>query len=79
VRRGALEGGAVGGMLALGGSYYLQRTFAAYRNLPTSLKALGVVIVVAPAITIQAERRSLQFERERWCVDSNTSVLQAEF
>ena len=58
-------------MFTLGGSYYLQRNFAAYRNLPASLKALGVVIVVAPAVTIQAERRSLRFERDRWYVDIN--------
>ncbi|KAF8239008.1 hypothetical protein L208DRAFT_1240050, partial [Tricholoma matsutake] len=66
VRKGALEGAVASGILALGGSYYLQRTFTAYRNLPLSLKALGVVIVVAPAITVQAERRSLEFDRGRW-------------
>jgi len=69
IRRGALEGTAIGGVFALGGSYYLQRTFAAYRQMPLSLKALGVVMVVAPAITIQAERRSLEFDRGRWCAE----------
>lgn len=69
MRKGALEGAVASGILALGGSYYLQRTFTAYRNLPLSLKALGVVIVVAPAITVQAERRSLEFDRGRWYVD----------
>lgn len=71
MRRGALEGGVAGGILALGGSYYLQRRFHTYRHLPLSLKALGVVIVVVPAITIQAERHSLEFERGRWCVNSD--------
>lgn len=79
VRSGALEGGAAAGIFALGGSYYLQRTFSAYRQLPLSLKALGVVIVVAPAITIQAERRSLQFEREKWYVYSSDNILRVEF
>ncbi|GLB34107.1 putative hypoxia induced protein conserved region [Lyophyllum shimeji] len=66
VRRGALEGGVVSTIAALGGSYYLHRAFPGYRQLPLSLKALGVVIVVAPIVSIQAERRGIEFDRSKW-------------
>ncbi|KAG6840644.1 hypothetical protein C0991_005367 [Blastosporella zonata] len=65
-RRGAIEGGVGSGLVALGGSYYLHRRLAGYRALPLSLKALGVVIVVAPCLSIQAERRGLEFDKSKW-------------
>ncbi|KAG6828653.1 hypothetical protein H0H92_007122 [Tricholoma furcatifolium] len=65
-RRGAVEGAIASGIVALGGSYYAQRRFAGYRSLPLSLKCLGVVIVVAPCLSIQAERRGLEFDKSKW-------------
>ncbi|KAF9450946.1 hypothetical protein P691DRAFT_757733 [Macrolepiota fuliginosa MF-IS2] len=65
-RRGALEGTLVSGGAALTGSWYLNRNWAAYRRLPLSLKALGVIIVVAPCLAIQAERRGLEYDRSQW-------------
>ncbi|KAF5388401.1 hypothetical protein D9615_000659 [Tricholomella constricta] len=65
-RKGAIEGFIGGTAVALGGSYYLQRRFAGYRNLPLSLKALGVVIIVAPVLSIQGERRGLEYDKSRW-------------
>jgi len=65
-RRGALEGALASGSVALAGSYWAQRNMAAYRRLPLSLKALGVVIIVAPCLSIQAERRGLEYDRSQW-------------
>jgi hypothetical protein len=62
--RGAIEG-LVGSLaLSLPGFYVLHRRWPAYRALTPQLKALGLVLVVAPAVAIQAERRGLQFDRE---------------
>lgn len=64
--RGAIEG-AVGSTVVVGaGSYYLHRRYPAYRALPLSLKCLGVIILIAPALSIQAERRGIEFERSQW-------------
>ncbi|KAG6856786.1 hypothetical protein H0H87_000754 [Tephrocybe sp. NHM501043] len=65
-RRGAIEGAVGSSIVALGGSYYLHRSVAAYRALPLSLKALGVVIIVAPVLSIQAERRGLEYDKSKW-------------
>jgi hypothetical protein len=66
--RGAIEGAVIGSALAAGGSYYAWRRFPAYRALPLSLKAMAAVLVVAPALSIQAERRGLQYDRAQWYV-----------
>ncbi|KAF8897914.1 hypothetical protein BD779DRAFT_408640 [Infundibulicybe gibba] len=65
-RRGVIEGTLVSGAAAVGATYYLHRNFATYRQLPISLKALGVVIIVAPCLSIQAERRGLEYDRTQW-------------
>ncbi|KAG6910136.1 hypothetical protein DXG01_012895 [Tephrocybe rancida] len=65
-RRGAIEGAVGSGVAALGASYYMQRRLAGYRALPLSLKALGVVILVAPCLSIQAERRGLEYDKSKW-------------
>ncbi|KAF8646377.1 hypothetical protein AX16_007243 [Volvariella volvacea WC 439] len=65
-RRGMIEGAIVSGAAAMAGSYYLHRTMPAYRHLPWSLKALGMVIIVAPCVSIQAERRGLEYDRTQW-------------
>ncbi|KAJ3753785.1 hypothetical protein EV360DRAFT_52849, partial [Lentinula raphanica] len=66
VRRGAIEGTVAG--LAFSGavSYYAHRRIPAYRTLPLSLKALGPVILIAPLLSIQAERRSLEYDESQW-------------
>lgn len=67
VLRGALEGAAASAAVALPSFYYLYRRSAWYRSLPLPLRVAGVVMVVAPITSIQAERRSLEFERKQWC------------
>lgn len=53
---------------ALPVSYLLHRRWPYYRQLPPSLKALGVIIIVVPSFVISAERAGQRFEREQWCV-----------
>ncbi|KAJ6486462.1 hypothetical protein C8R47DRAFT_1177606 [Mycena vitilis] len=65
-RRGAVEGTLFGGGLATLGSFWAHRRFEYYRRLPPSLKLLGVLIVTAPALSIQAERRGLEYDRSQW-------------
>ncbi|KAJ3788154.1 hypothetical protein GGU10DRAFT_385183 [Lentinula aff. detonsa] len=66
VRRGAIEG-TLGGLLFSGAvSYYAHRRLPAYRTLPLSLKALGPVILIAPLLSIQAERRSIEYDESQW-------------
>ncbi|KAJ7739891.1 hypothetical protein B0H16DRAFT_1568202 [Mycena metata] len=65
-RRGAAEGTLVAGTIATLGSIYSHRRWAYYRNLPPSLKVLGVLIITAPALSIQAERRGLEYDRSQW-------------
>ena len=45
---------------------FLAPRFPAYRALPPSLKALGIVLVVGPTYAIQTERRGLEFDEERY-------------
>ncbi|KAL0950150.1 hypothetical protein HGRIS_010146 [Hohenbuehelia grisea] len=65
-RRGAIEGGGAGVVAATAASYWAHRRFPSYRALPLSLKALGVIIVAAPLLAIQAERRGLEYDRTQW-------------
>lgn len=44
----------------------MQRRWAYYRKLPIQLKALGVVLIVAPLYAVQAERRGLEYDRSTW-------------
>ncbi|KAF9057854.1 hypothetical protein BJ165DRAFT_1424036 [Panaeolus papilionaceus] len=69
-RRGALEGTLAGGAVALAGSLWAHRSMPAYRRLPPSLKALGAIIIIAPTLAIQAERRGLEYDRSQWEGDS---------
>lgn len=68
IYRGALEGFVATAALTIPGFYYLHRKSAWYRSLPFPLRVASVVIVVAPFTSIQAERRSLEFERKQWYV-----------
>ncbi|KAF9534571.1 hypothetical protein CPB83DRAFT_203075 [Crepidotus variabilis] len=65
-RRGAIEGAALGASVGLAGSYWAQRRLHAYQRLPLSLKALGIIIITAPCLSIQAERRGLEYDRSQW-------------
>jgi len=64
--RGAIEGGVGGLAVGIPLVYLLHRAWPAYRALPISLKALGVVAIAAPACVIQAERAGIEFERAHW-------------
>ncbi|KAJ7462131.1 hypothetical protein FB451DRAFT_1267897 [Mycena latifolia] len=65
-RRGAIEGTLVAGTAATLASIYSHRRWAYYRHLPPSLKVLGILVVTAPALSIQAERRGLEYDRSQW-------------
>ncbi|KAJ3502235.1 hypothetical protein NLJ89_g8981 [Agrocybe chaxingu] len=73
-RRGAIEGALASGTVALAGSYWAQRNLPTYRRLPLSLKTLGVIILVAPVLSIQAERRGLEYDRSQW-VDEGSRIV----
>jgi hypothetical protein len=62
--RGSIEGIAAGLAISLPASFAAQRYWPAYRALPLSLKALGVVLVVGPTWAIQTERRGVEFDEE---------------
>jgi hypothetical protein len=64
--RGALEGSLGSAAIAIPASLLLNRRWASYRALPISLKVLGTVLVVAPCLSIQAERRGLEYDRAHW-------------
>lgn len=64
--RGAVEGTLWSLAVAVPGSYLLHRRWAYYRSLPITLKALGCVLVVAPAFAVQAERRGVEFDKSTW-------------
>ncbi|TFY75907.1 hypothetical protein EWM64_g8108 [Hericium alpestre] len=65
--RGAIEGILGGLAISVPASIYAHRRWATYRNLPPSLKALGIILVVAPAYAIQTERRGLEYdEAHHW-------------
>ncbi|EKM79948.1 hypothetical protein AGABI1DRAFT_113193 [Agaricus bisporus var. burnettii JB137-S8] len=64
--RGSIEGGVAGTAVGLGATYYLNRVSPTFRRLPISLKAAAIVVMVLPAISIQAERRALEFSRSQW-------------
>lgn len=66
--RGGLEGGLIGTGIAFPTFYLLNRRSSYYRSLPFAIKLLGGAIVVAPLVTIQAEKRSLEFDRQHWWV-----------
>lgn len=68
VRRGAIEGTVAGLLFSGAVSYFAHRRMPAYKTLPLSLKALGPVILIAPLLSIQAERRALEYDESQWLV-----------
>lgn len=74
ILRGTLEGAAASAAVAIPSFYYLHRKSAWYRSLPLPLRVAGVVLIVVPFTSIQAERRSLEFDRKQWCVHARIQV-----
>ncbi|KAF8450682.1 hypothetical protein L210DRAFT_274164 [Boletus edulis BED1] len=64
--RGALTGGLIGAGIAFPTFYLLIRRSSYYRAFPFPIKLLGSIIVVAPLVVIQAEKKSLEFDRQHW-------------
>jgi len=64
--RGALEGGLIGTGIAFPAFYLLNRRSSYYRSVPFPIKLLGGIIIVAPLVTLQAEKRSLEFDHLHW-------------
>lgn len=58
------EGAAAGLTFAGIGHYLLTKKQPYYRSLPVTIKVLGLVLCVAPAVAAQAERRGLQYDME---------------
>ncbi|KAJ7591466.1 hypothetical protein C8J56DRAFT_935644 [Mycena floridula] len=73
--RGGLEGTVAGALISAPVSYICQRRWPSYRQLPFSLKTLGAVLIVIPAIAIQAERRGVEYDRSQWQDDIGLRVL----
>ncbi len=46
--------------------WYASRRWPAFRALPPQLKALGVVLIVAPTYAIQSERRGVEYDESTW-------------
>ncbi|KAJ7639382.1 hypothetical protein FB45DRAFT_905458, partial [Roridomyces roridus] len=59
------------------GSVYAHRRWTYYRQLPPSLKLLGVLVIAAPALSIQAERRGLEYDKSQWEGDG-VQLIQAQ-
>ncbi|OSX60165.1 hypothetical protein POSPLADRAFT_1058341 [Postia placenta MAD-698-R-SB12] len=64
--RGALEGTVAGLAISVPASFWLHRSWPAYRALPVHLKVMGAIFVVAPLYAIQAERRGVEFDKSTW-------------
>ncbi|KAL0580526.1 Replication factor C, subunit RFC4 [Marasmius crinis-equi] len=77
-RNATIRGAAEGTVASLGAAYgvgmYLNRRFPTFRQLPRSLKALGAIVLIAPCLTIQAERRGLEFDQAQW-TDAGAQLL----
>jgi hypothetical protein len=52
-------------------SYIANKRWPYYRNLPPSLKAFGVVLIVVPSFIISGETAGRRFEQDKWRVIFN--------
>ncbi|KAH7890440.1 hypothetical protein F5I97DRAFT_1799759 [Phlebopus sp. FC_14] len=83
--RGATEGFFSSLAFAAPASFLLHRRWAYYRALPLPLKFMGTVMVIAPCVSIQAERRGLEYDRLHWTgagkmeMDRVTAEKEAEW
>ncbi|WWC57651.1 uncharacterized protein I303_100184 [Kwoniella dejecticola CBS 10117] len=63
---GGIRGLFYGIGLSVPGFYLLNKRLAAYRALPTPLKAAGYVMVIVPCISIAAEKQGEAFTRSQY-------------
>lgn len=77
VARGAIEGALTGSAIVAPTWYLLNRRWPTFRALPSTMKTLGAVIIIAPLISIRAEHRGLDFDRQHWTGIEKT-VLEKE-
>ncbi|WWC67256.1 uncharacterized protein I206_101163 [Kwoniella pini CBS 10737] len=63
---GGIRGIMYGIGLSVPGFYLLNKRVAAYRSLPTPLKAAGYVMVIVPCISITAEKQGEAFTRSQY-------------
>jgi hypothetical protein len=63
---GALKGSLLATAIAVPGATFLQRRSPFFRALPLPLKALGVVVITVPCVTIAAEKAGEAYERSQW-------------
>ncbi|KAI1789547.1 hypothetical protein LXA43DRAFT_1096286 [Ganoderma leucocontextum] len=64
--RGAIEGVLGGLAISLPATWYANRRWPAFRALPPQLKALAIVLIVAPTYAVQSERRGVEFSESTW-------------
>ncbi|KAF8915240.1 hypothetical protein CPB85DRAFT_1433152 [Mucidula mucida] len=75
--RGGIEGSIVGAAIGFPLSYLMYKKVPIYRAMPASLKALGVIVCIAPAFAIQAERRGIEYDRSQW-TDAGIRLLDQQ-
>ena len=66
-KQGAIEGGLAAGSVAMAGLFWANKRFPGYQRLPLSLKTFAAVVMIAPAIAVQAERRGYEYDKSQWC------------
>ncbi|KAI0774136.1 hypothetical protein C8Q74DRAFT_1368639 [Fomes fomentarius] len=64
--RGAIEGLLGGLAISLPSIWWANRKYPSFRALPPQLKALGIILIVAPTYAIQAERRGVEYDESTW-------------
>ncbi|KAG2073552.1 hypothetical protein BDR04DRAFT_289274 [Suillus decipiens] len=74
VARGAVEGALTGSAILAPTWYLLNRRWPAFRALPTTIKMLGAVVIIAPLISVRAEHRGLDFHRQHWTGGEQTEL-----
>ncbi|KIY73971.1 hypothetical protein CYLTODRAFT_416619 [Cylindrobasidium torrendii FP15055 ss-10] len=72
--RGGIEGALIGAGIGIPLTLWASRRYPVVKALPPHLKALGIIIFVAPGFAIQAERRGLEYDRSQW-QDDMTKIL----
>jgi hypothetical protein len=73
--RGAVEGFIAGSAFTGAGHWWLTKTRPSYRALPVQLKALGAVCIVLPALTLQGERRGVEYDKMTWADEKGATLI----
>jgi hypothetical protein len=63
---GGVRGAAYAGAICIPGVWALQRYSPKFRQLPLPLKALGVVVVTVPLISVGAEKAGEAYQQSLW-------------